>query len=142
LQQIKHLQQIVRTRTTSELPRLDCNPQMYIVVVWSWGALRPMGGNSVKILKIFSSAMVCAVGLAALSASAKANIIPVVDPHFDQFPAGPTHPPNFPAGFLVGPGAPNPYLYFSCGGTCRFADDNVVGWTSSETYNLPHALSG
>ena len=95
-----------------------------------------------KILKIFSSAMVCAAGLAALSASAKANIIPVVDPLFDQFPAGPTHPPNFPAGFLVGPGAPNPYLYFSCGGTCRFADDNVVGWTSSETYALPHALSG
>ena len=86
--------------------------------------------------------MICAAGLAALSASAKANIIPVVDPLFDQFPAGPTHPPNFPAGFLVGPGAPNPYLYFSCGGTCRFADDNVVGWTSSETYDLPHALSG
>jgi hypothetical protein len=96
----------------------------------------------VKILKIFSSAMVCAAGLAALGASAKANIIPVVDPQFDPFPTGPTHPPNFPAGFLDGPGTPNPYLYFSCGGTCRFADDNVVGWSSSETYSLPHALSG
>jgi PEP-CTERM motif len=95
-----------------------------------------------KILKILSSAMFCAAGLAALGASAKANIIPVVDPQFDQFPTGPTHPPNFPAGILVGPGAPNPYLYFSCGGTCRFADDNVVGWTSSDTYSLPHALSG
>jgi hypothetical protein len=43
---------------------------------------------------------------------------------------------------MVGPGTPNPYLYFSCGGTCRFADDNVVGWNSSDTYSLPHALSG
>ena len=91
-----------------------------------------------KILKILTAAMFCAAGMAALGASAKANIIPVVDPHFDQFPAGPT----LFNGIMVGPGTPNPYLYFSCGGTCRFADDNVVGWTSSETYDLPHALSG
>ena len=92
-----------------------------------------------KILKILSSAVYCAVGLAALGASAKANIIPVVDPYFDQFPAGPT----LFNGVLVGPGTPNPYLYFSCGGTCRFADDNVVGWTSSGTYNIPGGvLSG
>ena len=82
--------------------------------------------------------MFCAAGLAALDASAKANTIPVADPYFNQFPAGPT----LFNGVLVGPGTPNPYLYFSCGGTCRFADDNVVGWTSSETYDLPHALSG
>ena len=81
--------------------------------------------------------MVCAAGLAALSASAKANIIPVVDPQFDQFPAVPT----IFNGQTVGTTAAT-YLYFSCGGTCRFADDNVVGWTSSETYDLPHALSG
>ena len=91
-----------------------------------------------KILKILSSAGICAAVLAALGASANAEIIPVVDPQFNQFPAGPT----LFNGVLVGPGAPNPYLYFSCGGTCRFADDNVVGWTSSETYDLPHALSG
>jgi hypothetical protein len=97
-----------------------------------------MGDDLVKIRKILSSAMFCAAGLAALGPSAKANIIPVVDPLFDQFPAGPT----VFNGVMVGPGAPNPYLYFSCGGTCRFADDNVVGWTSSETYDLPHALSG
>lgn len=90
-----------------------------------------------KILKILSSAVFCAAGLAALGSSAKANIIPVVDPQFDQFPAVPT----IFNGQTVGTTAAT-YLYFSCGGTCRFADDNVVGWTSSETYDLPHALSG
>ena len=59
----------------------------------------------VKILKILSSALLCAAGLAAVGPSAKADIIPVADPYFNQFPTGPTHPPNFPAGFLVGPGA-------------------------------------
>jgi PEP-CTERM motif len=90
-----------------------------------------------KILRILSSAMLCVAGLAALGASAKADIIPVVDPYFDQFPTVPT----IFNGQTVGTTAAT-YLYFSCGGTCRFADDNVVGWTSSETYDLPHALSG
>jgi hypothetical protein len=90
-----------------------------------------------KILKILSAAMFCAAGVAALGASARANIIPVVDPYFDQFPTVPT---TF-NGQTVGTTAAT-YLYFSCGGTCRFADDTVVGWNSSETYDLPVALSG
>ncbi len=71
-----------------------------------------------KILKILSSMMFCAAGLAALGARAKADSIPVADPYFNQFPAGPT----LFNGVLVGPGTPNPYLYFSCGGrlqVCR-----------------------
>jgi hypothetical protein len=96
-----------------------------------------MGDDLVKIRKILSSAMFCAAGLAAFGPSAKANIIPVVDPLFDQFPTVPT----IFNGQTVGTTAAT-YLYFSCGGTCRFADDNVVGWTSSETYDPPHALSG
>ena len=95
-----------------------------------------------NFIKTLNSGVLAGAVLAGLGASAKADIIPVVDPLFDQFPTGPTHPPNFPAGLLVGPGTPNPYLWFSCGGTCRFADDNVVGWTSSQTYDPPVALSG
>jgi hypothetical protein len=118
---------------------LDLNTQLYIVryvvggasTFWACGGIIRM-----KLHKILFSTMFCAAGLAALGASATANIIPVVDPHFDQFPAGPT---TF-AGFMVGPGAPNPYLFFSCGGTCRFADDNVVGWTSSGTFDTPHGI--
>jgi hypothetical protein len=82
-----------------------------------------------NFLKTLNSAVLCAAGLAALSASAKANIITVADPMFDQFPSVPT---TF-AGFTVGTTA-DTYLFFGCGGTCRFADDNVVGWTSSGTY--------
>ena len=89
-----------------------------------------------KILKILGSALFCTAGLAALGASAKANIIPVADPYFDQFPAGPTNL----NGLMVGPGTPYPYLYLSCGGTCRFTDANVVGWTSSGTYDEAHGI--
>ncbi len=79
--------------------------------------------------------MFCAAGLTALGPSAKADIIPVADPYFNQFPTGPTHPPNFPVGFLDGPGAPHPFLYFQiCGPGCAFADDNVIGWTASSTF--------
>jgi PEP-CTERM motif len=89
-----------------------------------------------KILKILGSALFCTAGLAAWGASAKANIIPVADPYFDQFPAGPTNL----NGLMVGPGTPYPYLYLSCGGTCRFTDANVVGWTSSGTYDEAHGI--
>jgi PEP-CTERM motif len=99
------------------------------------GSFGHMGDHLVKIRKILSSAMFCAAGLTALGPSAKADIIPVADPYFNQFPTGPTHPPNFPVGFLDGPGAPHPFLYFQiCGPGCAFADDNVIGWTASSTF--------
>jgi hypothetical protein len=78
-----------------------------------------------KILKILSSAIFCAAGLAALGASAKANIVPVVDPHFDMFPPGQSAA-NF---FQVG-----------CGPGCAFADKPVVGWTASGTFDTPHGI--
>jgi hypothetical protein len=76
-----------------------------------------------KILKILSSAIFCAAGLAALGAKANAAIIPVADPNFNQFPVGQTA---------------NSYenLKF-CGVTapgCQFADKPVVGWTASGTF--------
>ena len=61
-----------------------------------------------KMLKILSSAMFCAAGLAALGAKANAAVVPVADPYFDMFPTVAT---NFD-GFMVGPGAPHPYLFF------------------------------
>jgi hypothetical protein len=79
-----------------------------------------------KILKILSSAALCVVGLAALGANANANVVPVVDPHFDMFPPGQSAA-NF---FQVG-----------CGAGCAFADKPVVGWTASATFQ-PGALSG
>jgi hypothetical protein len=79
-----------------------------------------------KILKILSSVIFCAAGLAALGASAKANIVPVVDPYFDMFPPGQSAA-NF---FQVG-----------CGPGCAFADKPVVGWTASATFQTG-ALSG
>jgi hypothetical protein len=92
-----------------------------------------------KISRFLTFSLGAVAGFAALSASAQANIIPVADPYFDQYPSGPTSPPNF-NGIMVGPGTPNPFLYFSCGGTCRFADDNVVGWTSSGTFDTSHGI--
>jgi hypothetical protein len=62
-----------------------------------------------KILKIFSSAMFCAAGLAALGAKANAAIIPVADPYFDMFPTVPTI--FAPTGQTVGTTA-NTYLIF------------------------------
>jgi hypothetical protein len=79
-----------------------------------------------KILKILSSAALCVVGLAALGANANANVVPVVDPHFDMFPPGQSAA-NF---FQVG-----------CGPGCAFADKPVVGWTASATFQTG-ALSG
>ena len=79
-----------------------------------------------KILKILSPVIFCAAGLAALGASARANIVPVVDPYFDMFPPGQSAA-NF---FQVG-----------CGPGCAFADKPVVGWTASATFQTG-ALSG
>jgi hypothetical protein len=83
-----------------------------------------------NFVKTLNSAVFCAAILAGLGAKANAEAVPVVDPYFDMFPTVPT---NF-AGFTVGPGAPYPYLFFPCGTGCAFADDNIVGWTSSSTF--------
>ena len=73
-----------------------------------------------KILNIFSSAVLCATGLAALGAKANAAVIPVADPYFDQFPVGQTA---------------NSYETLKiCGPGCQFADAPVVGWTASGTF--------
>jgi hypothetical protein len=90
-----------------------------------------------KVFKGLSVAMFFAAGLAALGAKADAAIVPVVNSQFDMFPTVAT---TF-AGFMVGPGAPHPYLFFGCGTGCAFADDNVVGWTSSGTFS-PGVVSG
>ena len=79
-----------------------------------------------KVFKILSSVVLCAAGLAALGTSAKANVVPVVDPLFDMFPPGQSAA-NF---FQVG-----------CGPGCAFADKPVVGWTASATFQTG-ALSG
>jgi hypothetical protein len=73
-----------------------------------------------KILKILSSAMFCAAGLAALGAKANAAVIPVADPYFDQFPVGQT--------------ADSYETLKICGPGCQFADAPVVGWTASGTF--------
>ena len=83
-----------------------------------------------KILKILSSVIFCAAGLAALGASAKANIVPVVDPYFDMFP---------PA--LQGVLRSATSIQVGCGPGCAFADEPVVGWTASATFQTG-ALSG
>jgi len=71
-----------------------------------------------KILKILSSAMFCAAGLAALGAKANAAVVPVADPYFDEFPTG------FSAAN---------YFQVGCGTGCAFADRAIVGWNSSVT---------
>jgi PEP-CTERM motif len=89
-----------------------------------------------KILKIFSSAMLCAAGLAALGGKANAATIPVADPYFDMFPTVDT----IFQGVTVGTTAAT-YLRATCGTGCAFADDNVVGWTASGTF-APGIVSG
>jgi hypothetical protein len=71
-----------------------------------------------KILKIFSSAMFCAAGLAALGGNANAAVIPVANSDFSQFPAGQTAAS---------------YMNFGCGVGCAFDDNNTVGWMQSAT---------
>jgi PEP-CTERM motif len=79
-----------------------------------------------KVFKALTSAMFCAVGLAALCAKANAAVIPVDDPHFDMFPPGQSEASFFQVG---------------CGTGCAFADKPVVGWTASATFQTG-ALSG
>jgi hypothetical protein len=111
-------------------------------VVGFVGLLGVWGIVKMEILKVLRSAMFCAAGLASLGATANAATIPVVNGDFSQFP---DHPTQF-AGFTVGApgtGAPHPYLFFGCGTGCAFADDNVLGWNSTKTFDTPHgALSG
>jgi hypothetical protein len=84
-----------------------------------------------NFLKLLNSAVFCAAGLAALGARADAATIPVVNPYFDMFP---TAPSIFDGVYPVGTTAAT-YLWFkTCGTGCAFADDNVVGWTSSSTF--------
>jgi len=79
-----------------------------------------------KNIRILTSSMLCAAGLAALGANANAATIPVADPLFDQFPSGQTQAT---------------YLNFGCGPSgatrddCAFADNTVVGWTQTATFN-------
>jgi hypothetical protein len=89
------------------------------------------------ISRILGSAGICAALLATLGPKADAAVLPVVDPYFDMFPTVAT---NF-AGFMVGPGAPHPYLFFGCGTGCAFADDNIVGWSATSTFKNP-GISG
>ncbi len=85
----------------------------------------------------FLKTLFCTAVLATLGANANAAIIPVADPYFDMFPTVPT---NFD-GYTVGTTAAT-YLFFKfCGTGCAFADDNIVGWTSSGTFS-PGVVSG
>jgi hypothetical protein len=94
-----------------------------------------------KIVKMLSSAGICAAVSLTLVAKANAEVVPVVDPHFDEFPTVPTVLPY--NGQTVGTTAAS-YLYFkTCGTGCAFADDNVVGWTSSGIFeNTKGIVSG
>jgi hypothetical protein len=91
-----------------------------------------------KIIKFLSSAVLCAAGLAALGANANAATIPVVNSDFSMFPTVATVFDGFSVG---GPHPVHPYLFFGCGNGCGFADDNIVGWTSSGTF-APGIVSG
>jgi hypothetical protein len=90
-----------------------------------------------NFFKSLSSVIFSTAILAALGAKADAGVVPVVDPYFDMFPTVAT---NFD-GFMVGPGASHPYLFFGCGTGCAFADDNIVGWTATSTFKNP-GISG
>jgi PEP-CTERM motif len=71
-----------------------------------------------NVLKTLNSAMFCAAAVAMFGAKANADVVPVVDPYFNELPAGQS-PATF---FQVG-----------CGTGCAFADKPIVGWTSSVT---------
>jgi PEP-CTERM motif len=76
--------------------------------------------------KISSSALICAAVLATFGAKADAATIAVANADFSQFPAGQTQAT---------------YLNFGCGpsgalrNACDFADNNIVGWTQSATFD-------
>jgi hypothetical protein len=93
-----------------------------------------------KILKILSSAVLVTAGLAALGASANAAAIPVADPYFNMFPTVPTiFAPNGIPQQTVGTTADTYLIFKFCGPGCQFADDNIVGWTASDTFNSSKA---
>ena len=73
-----------------------------------------------NIFKTASSSVLCAALMATFSGKANADVVPVVDPYFDEFPAGKTVAT---------------YLNFTdCGNPgCSFSDSAVVGWTDSVT---------
>lgn len=98
---------------------------MPLAFQWARGILE------MSFLKTLNSAAFCAAVLAGLGGSADAAVVPVVNQYFDQFP---TAPSIFDGVFPVGTTAAT-YLWFkTCGTGCAFADDNVVGWTSSSTF--------
>jgi HpiC1 cyclase/PEP-CTERM motif len=81
-----------------------------------------------KILKVLSSATFCAAGIAALGARADAEVVPVANQYFDEFPAGQTA---------------KSYLNFtSCGSGCAFSDSAIFGWTDSVTTYTRGANAG
>jgi hypothetical protein len=84
------------------------------------------GINAMRFFKTSSSAIVCAALLTTLGAKANAEIVPVANPVFDEFPAGQTAASYL--NFGCGPTGPNRY-------TCAFADNKVVGWTQSATFD-------
>ena len=89
-----------------------------------------------KILKLLGAAGICATVWATLGATADAAVVPVVNPHFDAFPTAPSLFNGFPVGTTAAT-----YLFFkTCGTGCAFADDNIVGWTSSGTFDTAHGI--
>jgi hypothetical protein len=72
-----------------------------------------------KILKLLGAAGICAAVWATLGATADAAVVPVVNPHFDEFPTAPSLFDGFPVGTTAAT-----YLFFkTCGAGCAFADD-------------------
>ena len=72
--------------------------------------------------------MFCAAGLAALGAKANAEVVPVVNQYFDEFPTGQTAAT---------------YLNFrSCGSGCAFSDSPISGWSDSVTTYTKGANAG
>jgi hypothetical protein len=73
-----------------------------------------------KFVKTLIAVMFCVAVLAGFAAKANAAVIPVVNSDFSLFPTGQTAAT---------------YLNVQCadGPTCRFADNNTVGWTQSAT---------
>jgi hypothetical protein len=112
---------------------------MYIVgyVVGGASAIGHVGITGMKIFKISGSSIFWAAGLTLLCASANAAVIPVVDPDFDQFPTVSTVGPT---GAIFGPGEAS-YLNGGCGIGCHYADNAVIGWNATATFQTG-ALSG
>jgi hypothetical protein len=82
-----------------------------------------------SFLRTLNCAVFCAAIVAAFVAKANAEVVPVADPYFDEFPAGQIA---------------KTYLNFTdCGNPgCAFSDSAVVGWTDSVTQYTTHANEG